>query len=79
MKRLARRALVALGALSSLLSSVLPSAATEELDLFAWSEYVPQSVLDGFTKQTGIRVVYESYGSNEELLAKLVSARRATT
>lgn len=45
----------------------------EELNLFAWSEYVPQSVLDGFTKETGIQVNYESYASNEEMLAKLMS------
>jgi len=45
----------------------------EELNLFAWSEYVPQTVLDGFTKETGIQVNYETYASNEEMLAKLVS------
>jgi spermidine/putrescine transport system substrate-binding protein len=44
-----------------------------ELNLFAWSEYVPQGVIDGFTKETGIRVNYETYASNEEMLAKLVS------
>ncbi len=49
------------------------SANAEELNLFAWSEYVPQSVLDGFTKETGIKVNYESYASNEEMLAKLLS------
>lgn len=45
----------------------------KELNLFAWSEYVPQSVIDGFTKETGIQVNYETYASNEEMLAKLVS------
>ena len=51
-----------------------PAAATGgELNLFAWSEYVPQSVLDGFTKETGIQINYETYGSNEEMLAKLMS------
>jgi spermidine/putrescine transport system substrate-binding protein len=48
-------------------------AAAEELNLFAWSEYVPQDVLDGFTKETGIEVNYETYASNEEMLAKLLS------
>jgi spermidine/putrescine transport system substrate-binding protein len=50
-----------------------PAKAPGEINLFAWSEYVPQSVLEGFTKETGIRVNYESYGSNEEMLAKLMS------
>jgi spermidine/putrescine-binding protein len=41
------------------------------LNLYAWSEYVPQGLLDDFTKQTGIKVNYDTYSSNEELLAKL--------
>ena len=45
----------------------------KELNLFAWSEYVPQSVIDGFQKETGVKVNYETYASNEEMLAKLVS------
>ena len=45
----------------------------KELNLFAWSEYVPQGVIDGFQKETGIKVNYETYASNEEMLAKLVS------
>lgn len=47
--------------------------ASKEINLFAWSEYVPQSVIDGFTQETDIKVHYESYASNEEMLAKLIS------
>ncbi len=47
--------------------------AAGELNLFGWSEYIPQSVLDGFTKETGIKVNFETYASNEELLSKLVA------
>lgn len=43
------------------------------LSLLAWSEYVPQSVIDGFGEQHGVRVDYESFASNEEMLAKLRS------
>jgi spermidine/putrescine transport system permease protein len=60
-------------ALCAALALVRPAAAAEELNLFAWSEYVPQAVIDGFTKKTGIRVSYETYASNEEMLAKLLS------
>jgi spermidine/putrescine transport system substrate-binding protein len=73
MIRFARRTLVALGALAGLGAAPPPAAAAEELNLFAWSEYVPQSVLDGFTQETGIQVNYETYASNEEMLAKLLS------
>ena len=59
--------------LALLVFAVAPALADEELNLFAWSEYVPQAVLDGFTKETGIQVNYETYASNEEMLAKLLS------
>ena len=45
----------------------------KELNLFCWSEYVPQSVIDRFTKQTGIKVNVENYASNEEMLSKLLA------
>ena len=47
--------------------------AGDELNLFAWSEYVPQTVLDGFQRETGITVNYETFASNEELLSKLLA------
>ena len=68
MNRFASLVLVALLGLGG----ALPATA-EELNLFAWSEYVPQAVLDGFTKETGVEVNYETYASNEEMLAKLMS------
>jgi spermidine/putrescine-binding protein len=46
-------------------------AASTELNLYAWSEYIPQSLLDSFSKDTGIKVNYDTYSSNEELIAKL--------
>lgn len=46
-------------------------AKSTELNLYGWSEYVPQALLDGFTQETGIKVNYDTYSSNEELLAKL--------
>src|ERR1700749_1465047 len=42
------------------------------LNLFAWSEYVPQEVIDGFSKETGIKVNYETYDSNEAMITKLL-------
>lgn len=54
----------------------LPAAG--EVNLFGWSEYVPQEVLDGFTKETGIKVNFESYASNEEMLSKLVAGAAPT-
>lgn len=43
------------------------------LNLYIWSEYMPDEVLKEFTKRTGIRVRYDTYDSNEALLEKLQS------
>lgn len=71
--KLIRSALV-LGAASA---AALFASAKEELNLFGWSEYIPQEVIDGFTKETGIAVNFETYASNEEMLAKLVAGGAA--
>ncbi|MBP2649185.1 MAG: transporter permease [Firmicutes bacterium] len=42
-----------------------------ELNLFIWSEYIPQAVLDKFEQKYGIKVNQTNYSSNEEMLAKL--------
>jgi spermidine/putrescine-binding protein len=44
---------------------------SKQLNLYAWSEYVPQALLDGFSEEYGVTVNYDAYSSNEELLAKL--------
>ena len=67
----AYRVLAALVILALLLSGCGGQAESKEVNLYAWSEYIPQALLDGFTEQTGIKVNYDTYSSNEELLAKL--------
>ncbi|EYF05978.1 polyamine ABC transporter substrate-binding protein [Chondromyces apiculatus] len=56
-------------------SAKAPAAAAvgKELNLFAWSEYIPEDVITGFTKETGVKVNYETYASNEEMLSKLLA------
>ncbi len=39
--------------------------------VYNWSEYIPQDVLDDFTKETGIKVVYSTFESNEAMYAKV--------
>jgi len=47
-----------------------------ELSLLAWSEYVPQSVIDGFSEEYGVKVRHETFASNEEMLAKILSGKK---
>ncbi len=44
-----------------------------ELNLFVWTEYIPQDILECFEAVYGVRVNREEYSSNEEMYAKLNS------
>ena len=46
---------------------------TKKLYYFTWSDYVDQELLDGFEAKTGIKVIVDTFSSNEELLAKVQS------
>ena len=42
-----------------------------EVNVYNWGEYIDMSVLDDFTAQTGIKVNYQTYDSNEAMYGKL--------
>jgi putrescine transport system substrate-binding protein len=43
------------------------------LNVYNWSDYIDPKLLDDFEKETGIKITYDTYDSNETLEAKLVS------
>ncbi|MCL6545522.1 MAG: spermidine/putrescine ABC transporter substrate-binding protein [Bryobacteraceae bacterium] len=43
------------------------------LNVFNWSTYIAPEALDNFERETGIRVRYGVYESNEEMLARVLS------
>ncbi len=45
------------------------------LSMYSWGDYDAPEVLSAFTKQLGPRLTVDSFGSNEELIAKLVAAK----
>lgn len=47
------------------------SAASKELHLYNWSNYMPPDLLKRFEAETGIHVTMDTYDSNETLIAKL--------
>ena len=49
----------------------------KELVLFTWEGMFPQEVLDDFEKETGVKVVYSNFDTDETMLEKL-SSRVAT-
>ena len=48
------------------------------VNVLNWSSYIPNDVIRDFEKETGIKVNYGTYSSNEELLAKLSSSKEGT-
>lgn len=52
-------------------TATLAKPTSKELNLYGWTDYVPQQLLDDFTAQYGIKVNYDTYSSNEEMLAKI--------
>jgi len=48
------------------------------VNILNWSSYIPNKVILNFEQETGIDVNYSTYSSNEELLAKISSAKSGT-
>ncbi|KIM12813.1 MAG: spermidine/putrescine ABC transporter substrate-binding protein [Sulfurovum sp. FS08-3] len=52
---------------------VLAMGDGKQLCIYNWSEYLPKSIVDDFTKETGIVVEYDTYDSNEEMYKNVTS------
>jgi putrescine transport system substrate-binding protein len=54
---------------------VYDTDAEKVVNVYNWSDYIEPTVLDAFTKETGVKVNYEVMDSNELLETKLVAGR----
>lgn len=66
--------MIALGLLTLVASNTY---AAKQVVVYNWSEYIPESLLEKFTEETGIEVVYSTYESNEVMYAKLQLQKNA--
>ena len=48
-------------------------AAGRVVNIFNWSDYIDPGVLADFTRETGIKVIYDTYDSNEMLEARMLA------
>lgn len=48
-----------------------PALSAAELNLYNWTVYINPDILSDFSKETGIKVNLDNYGTNEEMLAKI--------
>ena len=63
--------LLASAAITAMMVSA--NAADRVVNVLNWSDYIDESILADFTKETGIKVVYDVFDSNEILETKLLA------
>lgn len=51
------------------------AAQSKEVRVYNWSDYIDKAILSEFTRETGIKVVYDVYDSNDVLETKLMAGR----
>ena len=75
------RRLLLLGETLGLFAGLLPSARAQDrtVNFYNWSDYVAPGVLEDFTRETGIKVVYDTFDANETLETNCLPASPATT
>jgi putrescine transport system substrate-binding protein len=63
-------------ALGAVLFLSAPASAQERLvNFYNWSNYIAPEVLEAFTKETGINVVYDTFDANETLETRLLAGK----
>jgi len=48
-----------------------PSKLSKSINFYNWTDYIDPDVLTQFTEECGVEVIYDTFSSNEDLLAKL--------
>lgn len=56
-------------------SSAVHAEEEKILNIYNWSDYIAEDTIQNFEKETGIKVRYDSFDSNEMLHAKLVAGK----
>jgi putrescine transport system substrate-binding protein len=75
LRGLMRRATIVAVLASAWAFSAAAPAADRVINFFNWSDYIEPSVLTDFTAQTGIRVQYDTFDSNDILETKLLAGK----
>ena len=64
-------------AMAALLAALSPAAKAQQrtVNFYNWSNYIAPGVLEDFTKETGIKVVYDTFDANETLETRLLAGK----
>ena len=68
-----RGSLRLIGAMTVALSLSPAQAEERTVNFYNWSNYMAPEVLEDFTKETGIKVVYDTFDANETLETRLLA------
>ena len=66
-----KKIITGLGAVVLLATASAPAMAEGNLAVYNWGDYINPEVLDKFAAEYGVKVTLDTYGSNEEMLAKI--------
>ncbi len=79
-RRRNRTALLAAAAAGMIVAAALavapvPAATERVVNFYNWSDYIDPTVIDDFSRQSGIKVRYDTFDSNDTLEAKLLAGK----
>ncbi|MDX1736909.1 MAG: extracellular solute-binding protein [Alphaproteobacteria bacterium] len=63
------------GVIAASLALSASFAQAEEIKVYNWAEYIGETTIDDFEKETGIKVIYDTYDSVETVDAKLLAGK----
>jgi putrescine transport system substrate-binding protein len=64
---------ILLSCLLVILAAAAAEAGERVVNIFNWSDYIDPTVLEDFARETGVKVVYDTYDSNEMLETRLLA------
>lgn len=62
-----------IAAVAALILSAINLASAAELKVYNWGEYIGENTLADFEKETGIKVIYDTYDSLESMETKILT------
>jgi putrescine transport system substrate-binding protein len=70
-----RRVMIIAAVAAALIGPIPASPQERVVNVYNWSDYIDPQVLDDFTRETGIKVRYDTFDANETLETKLLAGK----
>ncbi|MFM2346894.1 MAG: hypothetical protein RL654_1647, partial [Pseudomonadota bacterium] len=66
---------VVVAAVAALCTTGAQAQESKVLNIYNWADYIAEDTIKNFEKETGIKVRYDNFDSNEALHAKLIAGK----